>query len=55
MVDVYKESFNGLIGRTELHDAQGNLIYFTNVVESEVLAEHVMKQIEKLLERFVYG
>ncbi len=55
MVDVYKESFNGLVGRTDLHDAQGNLIYFTNVVESEVLAEHVMKQIEKLLERFVYG
>lgn len=53
MVDAYDESFNGLVGRTELHDAQGNLIYFTNVEEPEALAEYVMKQIEKLLERFV--
>lgn len=55
MIDAYDESFNGLVGRTELHDAQGNLIYFTNVEEPEALAEHVMKQIEKLLERFVNG
>lgn len=55
MVDAYDESFNGLVGRTELHDAQDNLIYFTNVEEPEALAEHVMKQIEKLLERFVNG
>lgn len=53
MVDAYDESFNGLVGRTELHDAQGNLIYFTNVENPEALAENVMKQIEKLLERFV--
>lgn len=55
MIDAYDESFNGLVGRTELHDAQGNLIYFMNVEEPEALAEHVMKQIEKLLERFVNG
>lgn len=55
MIDAYDERFNGLVGRTELHDAQGNLIYFMNVEEPEALAEHVMKQIEKLLERFVNG
>lgn len=55
MVDAYDKSFNGLVGRTELHDTQGNLIYFTNVEDPEALAEHVMKQIENLLRRFVYG
>ena len=55
MVDAYDESFNGLVGKTELHDAQGNLIYFTNVEDPESLAENVMKQTEKLLERFVNG
>lgn len=55
MVDAYDKSFNGLVGRTDLHDAQGNPIYFTNVEKPEALAEYVMKQIEKLLERFVNG
>lgn len=55
MVDAYDKSFNGLVGRTDLHDAQGKDIYFTNVEEPKALSEHVMKQIEKLLERFVNG
>ena len=55
MVDAYDKSFNGLVGRTDLHDAQGNSIHFTDVEEPEALAEYVMKQVEKLLERFVYG
>lgn len=55
MIDEYIKRFNGLVGRTDLHDAQGNLIYFMNVTEPEALAEHVMAEIEKLLERFING
>lgn len=62
IVDEYEEKFNGLVGRTDLHDSQGNLIYFTDVdkvlrdlKEPEALAENVMKETENLLRRFVYG
>lgn len=55
IIDKYEKSFNGLVGRTDLHDKRGNPIYFTDVEEPEDLAENVMKQIENLLRRFVYG
>lgn len=55
IVDAYDESFNGLFGRTDLLNAQGNPIHFTDVEESETLAEHVMTEIENLLGRFVNG
>lgn len=57
-----KKKFNGLVGRTDLHDSQGNLIYLTDVdkvlrdlKEPEALAENVIKETENLLRRFVYG
>ena len=65
MVDEYDEKFNGMVGRTDLHDAQGNFIYFTDVdtilarfknqedIDSAV--DSIMIEIEKLLERFVNG
>ena len=31
IIDEYDKQFNGLVGRTDLHDAQGELIYFTDV------------------------
>ena len=62
IVDEYDEKFNGLVGKTDLHDSQGNLIHFTDVdkvlrdlKEPEALAENVMTEIENLLRRFVYG
>ena len=65
MVDNYKKIFNGLIGRTDLHDARGNLIYFTDVDKTltqfrtpediERAVDSVMIEIEKLLERFING
>ena len=65
MVDNYKKIFNGLIGRTDLHDTRGNLIYFTyvdrtlasfmNQEDIDRAVDSVMIEIEKLLERFVRG
>lgn len=65
MVDAYDKIFNGLVGRTDLHDAQGNLIYFTDVDKTltqfrkpediDSAVDSVMAEIEKLLEIFVKG
>ena len=65
IVDEYDKIFNGLIGRTDLHDERGNLIYFTDVDRTlrqfrtqEDIAravEHIMIEIKKLLRRFIYG
>lgn len=59
IVDEYKKEFNGLVGRTDLHDAQGNLIYFTDVDRTlrqfknpediDRAVEHVMTEIKQLL------
>ena len=65
IVDEYDKIFNGLIGRTDLHDERGNLIYFTDVDKTltrfknqeaiDSAVEHIMTEIENLLRRFVYG
>ncbi len=62
IVDKYEKKFNGLVGRTDLHDERGNLIYFTDVdrilrdFNLEAVAYKFMTEIEeKLLRRFVYG
>lgn len=65
IVAEYDKKFNGLVGRTELHDARGNFIYFTDVDRTlrqfrtqEDIAravEHIMIEIKKLLRRFIYG
>ena len=65
IVAEYDKKFNGLVGRTELHDARGNLIYFKDVDRTlrqfrtqEDIAravEHIMIEIKKLLRRFIYG
>ena len=70
MVDAYDKIFNGLIGRTDLHDERGDLIYFTYVDKTldhfmnqeeidqkaiDSAVEHIMTEIKNLLERFVYG
>jgi len=31
IIDEYDKQFNGLVGRTDLHDTRGKLIYFTDV------------------------
>lgn len=59
IVDEYVESFDGLVGRTELHDAQGDLIYFTDVDRTlrqfkkqediDRAVDNVMTEIEQLL------
>lgn len=64
-VNEYKQEFDGLVGRTELHDAHGNLIYFTDVDKTlrqfknqqdiDSAVEHIMTEIKQLLERFVNG
>ncbi len=63
IIDKYDEKFNGLVGRTDLHDGQGNLIYFTDVDKTltqfgtqediDRAVYNIMTEIEKLLERFV--
>lgn len=70
IVDEYDKIFNGLIGRTDLHDEHGNLIYFTDVdktldcfmnqeeIDQKAIVsavEHIMTEIENLLRRVVYG
>ncbi|MBR0102654.1 MAG: PD-(D/E)XK nuclease family protein [Selenomonadaceae bacterium] len=65
IVAEYDKKFNGLVGRTDFHDARGNLIYFTDVDRTlrqfrtqEDIAhavDNIMKEIEKLLRRFIYG
>ena len=64
IVAEYDKKFNGLVGRTDFHDARGNLIYFTDVDRTlrqfrtqEDIAhavDNIMKEIEKLLRRFIY-
>ncbi len=63
MVDEYDEKFNGMVGRKDLHDAQGNPIYFTDVDKTlarfknqediDRAVDSVMIEIKKLLERFI--
>ncbi|MBQ3442437.1 MAG: PD-(D/E)XK nuclease family protein [Selenomonadaceae bacterium] len=65
IVAEYDKKFNGLVGRTDLHDARGNLIYFTDVdrtlrqfrTQEDIVraVEHIMIEIKKLLRRFIYG
>lgn len=65
IVAEYDKKFNGLVGRTDLHDERGNLIYFTDVDKTlrqfrtqEDIAhavDNIMTEIEKLLRRFIYG
>lgn len=70
IVDEYDKIFNGLIGRTDLHDERGNLIYFTGVdktldcfmnqeeIDQKAIdrtVEHIMTEIKNLLRRVVYG
>ena len=65
IVAEYDEKFNGLVGRTDLHDAHNNTIDFYDVDKTlrqfrtqEDIAravEHIMIEIEKLLRRFIYG
>ena len=70
IVDEYDKIFNGLIGRTDLHDERGNLIYFTAVdktldcfmnqeeIDQKAIVsavEHIMTEIKNLLRRVVYG
>ncbi len=65
IVDEYDKKFNGLVGRIDLHDEQGNLIYFTDVYKTlaqfrtqkdiDRAVERAMTEIEALLRRFVYG
>ena len=64
-VDAYDKKFNGLVGRTDLHDAHGNTIDFYDVDKTlrqfrtqedlDHAVEHIMTEIEKLLRRFIYG
>ena len=60
IVDKYEKKFNGLVGRTDLHDERGNLIYFTDVdrilrdFNPEAVAYNFMLEIENLLRRVVY-
>ncbi|MBR4903761.1 MAG: PD-(D/E)XK nuclease family protein [Selenomonadaceae bacterium] len=59
------KKLSGMIGWTELHDAHGNTIDFKNVDKTlrqfrtqediDSAVEHIMTEIKKLLERFVYG
>ncbi len=61
----YSESFDGIIGRIILHDAQGNIIDFRDIDDFWLglmnpagradAVEHIMKEIKALLRRFVYG
>ena len=65
MIDDYEKKFNGLVGRTDLHDERDNLIYFTDVDKTlaqfktqediDGTVDNVMTEIEKLLERFIHG
>lgn len=65
IVAEYDKKFNGLVGRTDLHDARGNLIYFTDVdrtlrqfrTQEDIVraVDNIMTEIEKLLRRFIYG
>ena len=65
MIDKYEKKFNGLVGRTDLHDEQGNLIYFTDVnktlaqfrtqADIDRAVDNIMTEIEALLRRFIYG
>lgn len=70
IVDEYDKIFNGLIGRTDLHDERGNLIYFTYVdktldcfmnqeeIDQKAIdrtVDNIMAEIENLLRRVVYG
>ena len=64
-IKAYRQKFAGCIGLRELHDAHGNTIDFHNVEETlaqfrtqediDRAVENIMTEIEKLLERFVYG
>ena len=64
-VKNYSKKLSGMIGWTELHDAQGNAIDFKNVDKTlrqfrtqEDIAravDNIMTEIEKILRRFVYG
>ena len=65
MIEEYDEKFNGLVGRTDLHDERDNLIYFTDVDKTlsqfrtqediDASVKNIMTEIEALLRRFVYG
>ena len=65
IVDKYEKRFNGLVGRTDLHDAHGNTIDFYDVDKTlaqfatqediDDAVENVMTEIKALLRRFVYG
>ena len=69
IVDEYDKIFNGLIGRTDLHDERGNLIYFTDVdktlrrfmnqeeIDQKAIdrtVDNIMAEIKNLLRRVVY-
>ena len=64
-VKNYSKELSGMIGWTELHDAQGNAIDFKNVAKTltqfgtqediDAAVEHIMTEIKTLLRRFVYG
>lgn len=59
IVDEYDKKFDGFVGRTDLHDAHGSLIYFTDVDRTlrqfknqediDRAVDNVIKEIEKLL------
>ena len=68
--DEYDKKFNGLVGRTDLHDVYGNTIDFTNVedilfrfmnqgeIDQEAInlsVKNIMTETEALLRRFIYG
>ena len=64
-VKNYSKKLSGMIGWTELHDAQGNCIDFKNVDKTlaqfrtqediDAAVDNVTTEIEALLRRFVYG
>ena len=61
IVDEFKEEFDGLVGRTELHDERDRLIHFTDVGKTlrqfrtqediDRAVEHIRTEVEQLLGR----